>query len=679
MGKEMNIFKKKGDRKERQLEFPKMEKPKREALKLPKIEKKPKETKLPKTDKEPKAIKLPTFEKVKAIKLPNIEKIKEIKLPKFEKKPKEATLPATEKQPGKRKLPKISSNKESRIMKMLTNSKNGKQDIRSKMMRSYTIIVALCAVASISALIMLAILGGKLSSFYEDNYVTTVNTWDIRDVQSMARTEMLNAMLENDTKVILELMETSRAYLDDMGTKLADLRADYKGDVSVFDQIEYLRQKAQEAGDTVVKNIGYGAKSKAREIMTNEYIPAVDVMAEALEYVAGIQEADAKSKVSQSSTITVVAILITVAITAVAVMVAFLIGNGIANGISKPVKEIEQASQQLAAGNLNVEISYQGADELGSLAESMRSACEFMQNVIADTDHVMKELADGNFAVHSDNEEVYAGDFRGILTSMQQLGIQLSATIGEIHEYSNRVALGAQHLAEGAQHLAEGAMEQTNAVTDLKSMLDDITTSSKKAVDTTEQSYNKAMQFQTLADTGRSEMEELLKAMDAISSTSGQIEKIIAEIEDIADQTNLLSLNASIEAARAGESGRGFAVVADQIGKLATASAQSAVRTRQLIQNTMKEIKSGNEITKRTSETLVQVVDGINLLAEQVKNVNEGVAEQAGFVTNMEGGVQRIAEVIELNAASAEESTATSEELSAQADNLEALVDKFQI
>ncbi len=579
----------------------------------------------------------------------------------------------------KLKLPKLPAKSKKIKLPKVAGAKEQKQDIRSKMMRSYTIIVALCAVASVSALIMLAVLGSKLTSFYEENYIVTVKTWNIRDVQSMARTEMLNAMMEDSTKEILALMDKSKAYLDDLGNMLVELRADYKGDASVFDQIEYLRQKAQEAGDVVVKNIGFGVKNKAHDIMMSEYIPAVNNMAKALEYVADVQEIEATNKVGQSSVITVVAILVTVACTAVAVLMAFLIGDRISKGISEPVKEIEKASRQLAEGNLNVEISYQGADELGSLAESMRAACTFMQNVIADTDYVMKEMAEGNFAVHTSNEEVYAGDFRSILGSMQQLGVKLSDAMGEIHEYSNRVALGAQHLAEGAQSLAEGAMEQTNAVTDLKTMIDDITTSSKKAVDITEQSYGQALQFQTIAETGRSEMTELLKAMEAISETSGQIEKIITEIEDIADQTNLLSLNASIEAARAGESGRGFAVVADQIGRLAAESAQSAVHTRQLIQNTMTEINNGNEITQRTSETLVQVVDGINLLAEQVKNVNAGVAEQASFITNIESGVGRIAEVIEQNAASAEESTATSEELSAQADNLEALVDKFKV
>lgn len=557
--------------------------------------------------------------------------------------------------------------------------KQKSKNIRSKMMGSYMVIVLVCALASVIALGMLWNIGSKLTAFYNENYVITVEAWNARYIQEAAKGEMLAAMLEEDTKKTLDLLEQSKTYLDEIGKIVADLKENYRGDTSEIDAIEQMRLDATASADEIIKFIGYGAKNKAYPILQDEYLPKINEMSSGLEKVAAEQENGALEKVNQVTVLTIISVAVTLLVTVVGAVLATRKGTKIADSISTPIQEIERASRQLAQGKLNVEISYNDQDELGSLAESMRAACSFMQNVIADTDYMMKEMSSGNFAIQTKQEEVYAGDFRGILISMHQLEAQLRSAMGEIHEYSTRVAMGAQQLAEGAQSLAEGTMDQTSAVSGLKEMLGDITESSKNAVNVTEQSYGQAMQFQTIAETGRSEMDELLKAMDAISETSGQIEKIITEIEDIAEQTNLLSLNASIEAARAGESGRGFAVVADQIGRLAAESAQSAVHTRQLIQNTMAEISNGNEITRRTSETLVRVVDGINMLADQVKNVNEGVAEQAGFVKRMESGVERIAEVIEMNAASAQESSATSEELSAQAENLETLVGKFKI
>ena len=167
--------------------------------------------------------------------------------------------------------------------------------------------------------------------------------------------------------------------------------------------------------------------------------------------------------------------------------------------------------------------------------------------------------------------------------------------------------------------------------------------------------------------------------MRRINDTSKEIANIIAEIEDIASQTNLLSLNASIEAARAGEAGRGFAVVADQIGKLAADSATAAVNTRKLIENSIHEIEIGNEITEKTTTAIASVIDGIKMLAQSTKEISDLSETQADSMKQLEEGVEQIAEVIQNNSAAAQETSATSEELSAQASTLEELVNQFKL
>ena len=189
--------------------------------------------------------------------------------------------------------------------------------------------------------------------------------------------------------------------------------------------------------------------------------------------------------------------------------------------------------------------------------------------------------------------------------------------------------------------------------------------------------YESAQQFVKVAQESSDEMKLLTEAMERISETSNEIESIIAEIEDIASQTNLLSLNASIEAARAGEAGRGFAVVADQIGKLAADSAKSAVNTRTLIAKSLAEVEQGNAITIKTAEALEQVMDGIKELAQGSQATSVQSTEQAETMVQVQQGVEQIAEVVQNNSASAEETSATSEELNAQSENLKALVDYF--
>ena len=172
-------------------------------------------------------------------------------------------------------------------------------------------------------------------------------------------------------------------------------------------------------------------------------------------------------------------------------------------------------------------------------------------------------------------------------------------------------------------------------------------------------------------------MNTMMAAMERINDASTRIGDIISEIESIAAQTNLLSLNASIEAARAGESGRGFAVVADQIRELADQSAQAAVDTRGLIENSIQEVTEGNRAAERASNAIESVVDGIKQIADFSKNLKVMVEDQTEAMRQAEIGINQISEVVQSNAATAEEASATSEELSAQATILDELVGQF--
>lgn len=174
-------------------------------------------------------------------------------------------------------------------------------------------------------------------------------------------------------------------------------------------------------------------------------------------------------------------------------------------------------------------------------------------------------------------------------------------------------------------------------------------------------------------------MNHLTDAMEKINNTSMEIQNIIGAIEDIAAQTNLLSLNASIEAARAGEAGKGFAVVADQIGKLAAESAQSAVNTRQLIAKSLEEVANGNQITEKTVSVLENIVENMVHFADAAKGASDASNMQADLMSQIKGGVEQISLVIQNNSAAAEETSATSEELAAQSESLKSIVAKFQL
>lgn len=299
--------------------------------------------------------------------------------------------------------------------------------------------------------------------------------------------------------------------------------------------------------------------------------------------------------------------------------------------------------------------------------------------IIKDIGDVLGEMASGNYAVKSKVPDKYTGDFSKLYQSMRGLRDQMQKTLIAIGEASSQVNSGSGDLATASQSLAEGATDQALAVQELHATISDITVAMEKSAESSDESYMKAQRYADDADGSREEMNTMMAAMGRINEASTKIGNIISEIESIAAQTNLLSLNASIEAARAGEAGRGFAVVADQIRELADQSAKAAVDTRELIEGSIKEVAEGNCAAERASNSIAAVVAGIKEIAEFSKDLKVMVQDQSEAMRQAEIGVNQISEVVQSNAATAEEASATSEELSAQAIILDELVGQFKL
>ena len=351
----------------------------------------------------------------------------------------------------------------------------------------------------------------------------------------------------------------------------------------------------------------------------------------------------------------------------------------LAASIVEPIAELQGAVQKLKAGNLDIEIKYDGKDEMGALAADLREACAQMNTVVTDAGYLLGEMAEGRFNINTKVESSYVGDFKNLILSMRKLNRQMDGTLHQITDASEQVKIGSEQLAQSAQALAEGATEQAGAIEELTATIESVAQISKESADGAILAATTAKEAAENAGKNREEMNELTDAMTRITDTSKEIENIIASIEDIASQTNLLSLNASIEAARAGEAGRGFAVVADQIGKLAADSAQSAVMTRELISKSLAEIEAGNKIVENTMEAINTVLADMESFAGMASGAADSSRTQADMLQQIEAGIEQISSVVQSNSASAEETSAISEELSAQAINLEELVRSFEL
>lgn len=347
--------------------------------------------------------------------------------------------------------------------------------------------------------------------------------------------------------------------------------------------------------------------------------------------------------------------------------------------IIQPVKELRNAAEKISSGELDIDISYRSEDEMGELAESFRQTAETLHLIIGDLNQILHEFAAGNYAVHSGCREAYVGEFSTVMDQLVNTVVHISDTLRLIRESSDQVAMGSEQLAMSSQDLAKGATEQSVVVDSLVSNVTEVAGQVIANSKSTDIVHDKAKEVGTEAEISRRKMRELTEAMERISTTSQEIESVIVEIEGIATQTNLLSLNASIEAARAGEAGRGFAVVAEQIRMLAESSAKSAEESKHLLEANRNEVEIGNLTTQQTGESLNKVIDMLDEIIMEVANIRVSSDSQAISVRKIEDGMKDISNVIQTNSAASEETAATSEQLSAEADSLDELVGRFQL
>ncbi len=355
-------------------------------------------------------------------------------------------------------------------------------------------------------------------------------------------------------------------------------------------------------------------------------------------------------------------------------------GREIAKGISRPLKALADRLNGFVAGDLSSEFpAVQSEDEVAEMTRAATDMAANLRMIIEDINQALSAMASGDWTVKFRYPDLYVGDLDELKGALRDIKYKMNEALYDVNEVSDQVSMGAGSLADAAQSLAEGATDQAGAVQQLQATISNITSMVDNTAEHTKNSSKQAQEYSAKADEGRTEMNHLMEIMGRINETSEKISNIIGEIEDIASQTNLLSLNASIEAARAGEAGRGFAVVADQIGKLAEQSAQSAVNTRDLIGGTLEEIHAGNEAVDHASQTLSIIVEGVRNIAQDSEELTQIAATQAEAMEQAESGVNQISEIVQSNSAAAEELSATSEELLAQSENMTNLVKQFKL
>ncbi len=361
------------------------------------------------------------------------------------------------------------------------------------------------------------------------------------------------------------------------------------------------------------------------------------------------------------------------------ILITISIKKSAAN-LTKPILELNHTAQQLAAGDLDVNIHITSTNEIGELGASFQKTVNRLKEYIVyidETAETLAQIADGKLSISLKND--YVGEFQKIKTALLNISDSMNEVMVGINESSEHVSIGASELATASQVLAEGAEEQAASIEQLTATTNTVAEQVENSRREAEASAKATAKATAMIEENQENMKLMMDAMDNIQQTSQQVVGIIQTIEDIASQTNLLSLNASIEAARAGEAGKGFAVVADEIGKLALESSQAANTTKQLIEVSMEEIRKGNNIAAHAMDSLKESVSVVDHVNEMIQETSENAAVQAENMNQLRIGIEEIAHGIQDNSAASQETSATSEELASQAETLNQMVQKFEL
>ncbi|HAB60397.1 MAG TPA: hypothetical protein DCE48_06805, partial [Lachnospiraceae bacterium] len=452
---------------------------------------------------------------------------------------------------------------------------------------------------------------------------------------------------------------------------------EHSSDTNLLTELQNKMEEANPYREEIYDFVANRRMTNANDVLVKNYLPLVEEINLLLDTIATDSDSYANNEITRYIIYSLVMIIVVIAMIIISYILSKKHAKTTTTVIVSPITEVKEAMNELAKGNLQVSVKPSSILELSELSNATTKTINTLTGYIQNITTVLGKLEDRDMTVTVDID--YIGDFAPIKNSLIEITQYLNELIVNIKDSANQVASGAEQISHSSQSIAEGAQDQNNSISTLVEQVNDITTvvqnNAKKARDVSKISSDSL----DIVGKGNTYMQALLDAMNQITNQSNQISKIIEVIDDIASQTNLLSLNASIEAARAGEQGKGFAVVADQIGKLANDCSKAAGNTTNLIHQSLDAIKHGSSLADDTAKLLRDIVTSSSKTSELVEDITTACTTQADQLNNVLASIQEISVIVESNSAASEESSAASQEFLSQSDTLRELLEGFQL
>ena len=439
--------------------------------------------------------------------------------------------------------------------------------------------------------------------------------------------------------------------------------------------VPYQGKTSFDPGTTIFATDWIGSLVKARDTLDEQFNDTITLLAWLEKYANSELKNARKANITYLNTLILIIIIVSVVGLSIAIVIGYLVAFF---GIVKPMRQFASVSTEIAkTGNFSKTIDIKNNDEIGEAANAINLMVSNTKEAFTEIEGLFSKVADGDLTARIHKE--FRGDIgrsaAHISTSLQKLSETFKGLLVEVQ----RMASASSQVESAISQVADGAKEQLSATQEISQQMQENSDISNDVNEKARNTSDMAREAAKISDHGKSESIEMMRVVEKIENNSEEIGKISDLIDEIAQQTNMLSLNASIEAARAGEQGRGFSVVATEVGKLAERSGSSVKDISELTEVARNEASGGAERMKELKEEMEKISETINSVEKMMLEIVNQSNEQKDKNTSVQNSISNLTQIGENNSVAAEEISASMIELSNIANNTKNKVSEFKL